>query len=64
MRNLHSRSVVTPDEVRRLGPLGAFDWAVAKLRDAVANSPDDGHGYIIEVWLERGRELTGNPEEG
>ena len=65
MKNLHSRTVATPEEVRRLGPLGAFDWAVEKMRDAVAqNSRDDAHGYVLELWLDDRRELTGPPETG
>lgn len=65
MKNLHTRSVATSEEVRRLGPLGAFDWAVAKMRDAVAHDHrEDQHGYTLELWLDDGRELTEGRETG
>ena len=49
MANLLSRAVVTPEDLRRLGSLGAFDWAVTKLRDAITHLGPSSGGFTVEI---------------
>lgn len=52
VKHLHARAVVTDDDVRRLGPIGAFDWATLQMRDAIADgNPGRSHGYHLELWV-------------
>lgn len=48
MESLLSRAVATPEDVQRLGQLGAFDWTAAKLRDAVQHL-DPACGFTVEL---------------
>lgn len=49
---LFARTVVTCDDQRRLGPLGAFDLAVSHLRDAIVESQRLHPGRPFTVALE------------
>lgn len=51
MLSLLTRATATPDEVRRLGPLGAFDWCVTKLRDPVSTIRGPTR-VVVEIWIE------------
>lgn len=57
MLNLCSRAQATPEEVRRLGPLGAFDWCASKLRDAAAATEQPAR-IVVEIWIEHPEEAA------
>ena len=63
MASLFSRAEVTKDDQDRLGRLGAFDWAVNRLRDTVVGSDDGGEHWPFTVELVRS-ELTREDPRG
>ena len=71
MGGLFARTTVTREDQRRLGVLGAFDYAVSHLRDAILTSQLDNPGRPFTVALEFqdeageiARELTGDLPAG